>query len=149
MKNLIKTLFALALVLVSLNASAQKFTGKYWLYSGYSSPEYDSSGYIEKVNNMFQGSKLYFDTDGDLEIYFQDGKSYIFEYEWKSDTNVLMLNFTGKNTKDEHIAFLQYYSYRCYVSSGDFLVLDFLSPTSSGLIDSNAKAKFVLSFRKK
>jgi hypothetical protein len=129
-------------------ASAQKITGKYWLFAGYSSLESDESGYASKVGDMFQGAKLFFDADGDLDISFQGGKTYTFGYEWKADTKVLMLNFTGKDTNDSYIKFLKYYSLLCSADS-EYLMLDFLEPSKSGVIDAKAKPKFSLSFRKK
>lgn len=140
----------LGLTFASHNAFAQKITGKYWVLAGYSSLEPDESGYVSKVGDMFQGAKLFFDVDGNLDITFQDGKSYTLGYEWKRDTKVLMLNFTGQNTKDSNIKFLQYYGLLCHKENdSEYLNLDFLAPTKSGIIEPNAKPTFSLSFRQK
>ncbi len=142
------SLFVLFLLLFE-NSNAQKFIGKNWVNAGISSLDDDKTGYINKVSEMFQGSKLYFDKEN-LKISFENGKNYTFGYEWKADTKVLLLNFTGKDLKDAHINFLYYYSYLCkQEDDSEFLALSFLVPEKSGIINPKAKPKFSLSYRKK
>jgi hypothetical protein len=119
------------------------------VYSNVSSLNSDGTEYLSQVNESFNGTKIFFDTDGEFEIHFIDKKSFTYEYEWDSKTEELYITFAGKGTDHQHIKFLQYYEFRCSLMSESTLKLDFFTPGSSYGKGDDVRPEFSMFFKVK
>ena len=144
-----KGLLLIALLFSILSANAQKITGKYWVYSNVSSLNSDNSDHISQVDDSFQGIKIFFDKDGEFEIYLADNKSFTYNYVWDANSKDLFIAFTGYGSDNQYIKFLKYYEFRCSIFSEGTLILDFYTPGSLAVKEDDVKPEFSLFFNMK
>jgi hypothetical protein len=144
-----KGLFLIALLFSVLSANAQKITGKYWIYSNVSSLTSENAVDLSQVNDLFYGTKIFFDKDGTFEIYLADKKSFIYDYEWDASSEQLFISFAGAGLDNQHIKFLGYYDLTCSKFSEDALILNFFTPGSLAAEKDDAKPEFSMFFNMK
>jgi hypothetical protein len=144
-----KGLLLIALLFSILSANAQKITGKYWVYSNVSSLSSENSDHISQVDDSFQGIKIFFDKDGEFEIYLADKKSFTYNYEWDANSEDLFIAFTGDGSDNQYIKFLKYYDFRCSIFSEGTLILNFYTPGSLAAEKDDAKPEFSMFFNMK
>lgn len=130
-------------------AYAQKITGKYWIYSNVSSLNSDEAGFLDKVNESFNGTKIFFDAGGEFEIYLPDGKSFTYDYEWDAKSQKLAVSFADKEVKNQHIQFLEYYQFKCRLAGDSYLELVFYAPTSPESESDDVTPAFSMFFKVK
>jgi len=146
---LLLSLFVCVVSSFTNQAAAQKITGKYWIYSNVSSMKGEGTEYLAQVDDSFQGTKIFFDADGEFEIYFADKKSFTYSYEWDSKSQDLIILFVGDGSDNQHIQLLQYYEYRCSLMGEGTLKLDFYAPDGPDKSGYDVNPEFSMFFKVK